>query len=168
MAESIGNIPKSYKTAVKALKSRVILGPSTIITSSEIACNVAKRMVQMQRSRNYAATIKEVRTYLEGHFSNPNLSLDYLSEVFHIQPKYLSKLFKEETGQKFVDFLIGLRMQHAHQLLATTVDSVQDIAEKVGYTSAISFRRVFKKVIGVSPSGCRGEHLLFDLNFSVE
>lgn len=111
----------------------------------------------IQDERNHAATIREVRKYIEVNFRNPNLSLDLLSEEFNIHAKYLSKLFKEETGHKFVDFLIDARMQYAKKQLSETSESVQDIAESTGYTNAISFSRVFKKVVGLSPSEYREE-----------
>ncbi|MFK4168606.1 helix-turn-helix domain-containing protein [Paenibacillus lautus] len=69
--------------------------------------------------------------------------------------KTLSKLFREETGQKFVDYLIELRMNHARRLLEETLLPVQDIATEVGYSNAISFGRMFKKLMGMSPGDYR-------------
>ncbi|WP_231571138.1 helix-turn-helix domain-containing protein [Gordoniibacillus kamchatkensis] len=114
-----------------------------------------ERMKAIREKRNYAGIIRDIRVYMEQSFANPNLSLDYLSEKFGINGKYLSKLFKEETGEKFVDYLIELRIRHARKLLAESGRSVQEVAEEVGYASAISFSRVFKKVTGVSPGDYR-------------
>ncbi|WP_256257675.1 MULTISPECIES: helix-turn-helix domain-containing protein [unclassified Paenibacillus] len=110
---------------------------------------------EAQDRRLHAATIRDMRKFIEEEYANPNMSLDYLSTTFNISSKYVSKLFKEETGQKFVDFLIDLRMLVAQRLLVETQASVQEVAEQVGYTSAISFSRVFKKVTGSSPSEFR-------------
>ncbi|QHW31904.1 helix-turn-helix transcriptional regulator [Paenibacillus rhizovicinus] len=110
---------------------------------------------EAQTKRQHAATIRDVRKYLELNYANHNLSLDYLSDYFHLNAKYLSKLFKEETGEKFVDFLIDVRMKEAEKLLANTQSTVQEVAEQVGYASNISFSRVFKKVTGSSPSEYR-------------
>lgn len=102
-------------------------------------------------SRNQGTLIKEVKGYIESNFKNPNLSLDYLQLKFGVNGKYLSRLFKEEYGLKFVDFLIDLRMQEAKRLLLESSLSVQDITEKLGYSSPISFARTFKKIVGMSP-----------------
>ncbi|WP_408892163.1 helix-turn-helix domain-containing protein [Paenibacillus taichungensis] len=112
---------------------------------------------EAQNRRLHAATIRDLRKMIEEQYANPNMSLEYLSSIFNINGKYVSKLFREETGQKFVDFLIDIRLQAAKRLLTETQGSMQEVAEKVGYTSAISFSRVFKKVVGYSPSEFREE-----------
>ncbi|MFK7691485.1 helix-turn-helix domain-containing protein [Paenibacillus sp. HJGM_3] len=119
--------------------------------------SLAGVLQEAQDSRLHSGTIREMRKFIEEQFANPNVSLEYLSGQFNINAKYVSKLFKEETGQKFVDFLIDVRLQHAQRLLTETQASVQEVAEQVGYTSAISFGRVFKKVVGCSPSEFREE-----------
>lgn len=109
----------------------------------------------LQESRNHSDTIRKIRSYMEQESANPNLSLDYLSDLFDISSKSLSKLFKEETGQKFVDYLIELRIRHAQKLLEETHLSIQDIAEQVGYANVISFGRMFKKIVCQSPGEYR-------------
>ncbi|WP_254664086.1 helix-turn-helix domain-containing protein [Paenibacillus sp. HGF5] len=112
-------------------------------------------ILALMEGRNHADTIQKVRLFMEQNSSNPDLSLNYLSERFGMNWKTLSKLFREETGQKFVDYLIELRMTHARRLLEETLLPVQDIATEVGYSNAISFGRMFKKLMGMSPGDYR-------------
>lgn len=121
----------------------------------EVLEHIFENLVLLQENRNHSEIIRGVRAYMEKESTNPNLSLDFLSEQFQMNPKTLSKLFKEETGQKFVDYLIELRINHARHLLEDTHHSIQEIAEEVGYTNAISFGRMFKKVMSVSPGEYR-------------
>lgn len=114
-------------------------------------------MRQMQDTKQYFSVICDIRKSIELEYSNPSMSLELLGERFDINAKYLSKLFKENTGQRFVDFLIDNRMEEAKRLLVETSYSIQEIAERVGYTNAISFRRVFKRTVGVSPGEYRTE-----------
>ncbi|MGO4185091.1 helix-turn-helix domain-containing protein [Paenibacillus sp. TAF43_2] len=116
-------------------------------------------LADMRYSGQHAAIIQEMRRVIEEEYVNPNMSLEYLSEKYDMNAKYVSKLFKETTGQKFIDFLIDIRLNEAKRLLKETRRTVQDIAEEVGYTSAISFTRVFKKVVGCSPGEYRSETL---------
>ncbi|MBB6732617.1 helix-turn-helix domain-containing protein [Cohnella zeiphila] len=99
--------------------------------------------------------VYEARKYIEEEYANPDLSLSHLSDRFGINGKYLSQLFKDEFGVKFVDFLIGLRISQSQKLLRDTELSVNEISRRVGYEHAISFGRVFKKSVGVSPGDYR-------------
>lgn len=120
-----------------------------------ILTELAAKLQEEQDKRQHAAIIREMRKYIENHYQDPNLSLEYLGDKFGIGPKYISKLFKEQSGGKFVDFLIDVRMGHARRLLEETSLSVQEIADRVGYLNAISFSRVFRRVAGCSPSEYR-------------
>ncbi|MCM3749954.1 helix-turn-helix domain-containing protein [Paenibacillus pasadenensis] len=119
---------------------------------------LANLLADMRYSGQHAGVILEIRSLIEKEFANPNMSLEYLSEKFSMNPKHVSKLFKETTGQKFIDFLIDIRLNRAKELLVETRKPIQSIAEEVGYTSAISFTRIFKKVVGSSPGEYRSEH----------
>jgi two-component system response regulator YesN len=104
--------------------------------------------------------IYEIKAYIEDNYANPDLSLNHISERFGINGKYASQLFKEEFGVKFLDFLIGLRMEHAKKMLLETGKSIHEISLNVGYVHAISFGRIFKKISGVSPGDYRKQMLM--------
>lgn len=99
--------------------------------------------------------IDQVKQHLETNYSNPDLSLSYLSEQFGLPSRVVSKLFKSITGERFVDYLMQLRMSQAKRLLTETDEPVQAISEKVGYLQVISFIRTFKKCEGVTPGEYR-------------
>jgi two-component system response regulator YesN len=99
--------------------------------------------------------IHEVKNYIEEKYANRDLSLNHLSEEFNLSSRYLSRLFKDEFGEKFVDYLVRVRIEHAKKLLQETPESVHGIALKVGYLHSFSFIRVFKKMVGVTPGDFR-------------
>lgn len=115
----------------------------------------AERLDKQRNLRSQGNLVQEVKAYIEKHYTKAELSLDYLQDKFGISGKYLSRLFKEEYGLKFVDFLIDLRIQEAKRLLTESELSVQEITERVGYSSPISFARTFKKITGVPPMDYR-------------
>lgn len=121
----------------------------------DVITRLSDVMGELSQNRRYNTQMKEIRDYVAAHFLNPDLSLTLLSDKFQISPKYLSQLFKESIGQNFSDFLIGLRIEHAKQLLRDTEATVQDISHLLGYANATSFIRVFKKITGISPGQYR-------------
>ncbi|WP_308637502.1 helix-turn-helix domain-containing protein [Paenibacillus silvisoli] len=125
---------------------------------SQIFESAVAKLQALKDSQRTRAVIGDIRAYIEEHFANPELSLDHLSDKFNLQAKNISKLFKEESGGNFVDFLIGLRMDKAKQLLLGTELSLQEISLQVGYFNYNSFNRAFKNVAGLSPSDYRKQH----------
>ncbi|MNE66448.1 HTH-type transcriptional regulator GadX [compost metagenome] len=72
------------------------------------------------------------------------------SKVF-ISPKYLSKLFKEELGVTYTDYITGRRMERATMLIANNDMSIEQIAVTVGYGTTAYFIKRFKEMYGCTP-----------------
>ncbi|MDR0668484.1 MAG: response regulator [Treponema sp.] len=85
-----------------------------------------------------------------------DLSLYALSEKFFLNPSYLSRRFKEETGKNITDTVLELRLEEACRLLKETERKINRIAVLVGYESPAYFSNIFKRRFGVSPQEYRG------------
>lgn len=121
----------------------------------DILVNVDKKFSFIRENNRNYKLIKNVRNYIDNHYWDSSLSLNQLSEEFGISANYVSRLFKEEFGEKFVDYLLQIRMKNAKLLLINTSSSIQEVANKIGYLSSISFIRIFKKVNAVTPGDYR-------------
>ncbi|UQZ82242.1 Transcriptional activator NphR [Paenibacillus konkukensis] len=110
---------------------------------------------EVRAVRNNDLLVCRVKQYIELNYADPELSLGKLSEYFELNPRYLSKLFKEEAGEKFIDYMLKVRLEEASRLLLATELSVQEIAERVGYLHVISFHRAFKNMFGLPPGDYR-------------
>lgn len=80
-----------------------------------------------------------------------DLSLHSFSERLFVNPSYLSRLFKKETGESFSNYVLSRRMERAKELLAAGA-KVYDAASSVGYQDVSYFAKVFRKYFGVAPS----------------
>ena len=99
-------------------------------------------------------TITSITRFLQEHMGE-DVSLGVLSEEFHLNPQYISQLFKSEIGVGFLAYLTGIRMERARKLLLTTDLPVAEVAERCGYGDYRVFTKVFKKNEGVTPSQYR-------------
>ena len=72
-----------------------------------------------------------------------------------ISPFYFSKLFKEETGANFIDYLTMARIERAKGFLRDKARSVKEISAAAGYADANYFSKLFKKVVGLTPTEYR-------------
>ncbi|MGG6312867.1 helix-turn-helix domain-containing protein [Paenibacillus macerans] len=106
-------------------------------------------------TKDQRSLVYDIRRFIEENFTNPEMSLELIGERFGIHGKYASQLFKEEFGVKFVDFLIALRIERAKRMLKETTKPIHEISLHVGYNHAISFGRIFKKILGMSPGDYR-------------
>jgi len=94
----------------------------------------------------------EVIDHIEQRFMQENLCLHALAEQFKVSEAYMYLLFKENIGSTFSDYLEARRIRYACELLASNNLSIKEIAYNSGYSNDHTFRRAFKKVIGVTPS----------------
>lgn len=95
------------------------------------------------------AALQRVVEYIDNHYASP-VTLTILSEMFHINPSYLCKLFRERMDKSFVNYLNEVRIGHARKLLDGPRLSVDEIAERAGFNNANYFVRVFKKTTGMT------------------
>jgi two-component system response regulator YesN len=155
----ISQLPKEYRNIWKGKTLSGILETVKRLETLElteenltrILKEYAEQAKELREDKGFHALMKEIRGYIEEDYANPELSLDYLSDKFEINPKYVSQLFKEEFGENFLDFLMRKRIEEAKRMLLSESHSIREIGDQVGYTNATTFRRVFKKVVGFSP-----------------
>ena len=102
--------------------------------------------------------INSITRYLQEHLSE-ELSLSVLAEEFHLNPQYISQLFKNEIGVNFLAYLTGIRMEKAKKLLLSSSLSVAEVAERSGYADYRVFTKAFKKSEGITPSQYRRDFL---------
>ncbi|MFS0917181.1 helix-turn-helix domain-containing protein [Brevibacillus sp. 179-C 1.1 NHS] len=96
-------------------------------------------------------SLSEVRDYMICNFDRP-LNVTTLAAMANLSPSYFGDSFKKAYGQSVMDYVTGLRMNHAKRLLRETNMRLRDIAKTVGYSDEFYFSRKFKKEVGVSPS----------------
>lgn len=86
------------------------------------------------------------------------ISLTSAGEALHMNPNYVSQLFKKEAGITFVQYVTQLRMEEAVNRLTMTKDTAVDIAAEVGFNDYFYFLKTFKKFTGKTPSQYRKEN----------
>ena len=96
--------------------------------------------------------IKNVVNHIEDNYTDCQISLSSVADHFNVNEIYLSRFFKEKTGENFSKYIERLRMEKAKELLGDNGLSVSVVAEKVGYFYPQVFRRVFKRYFRKTPS----------------
>lgn len=117
------------------------------------------RLVRTHAGNQYSAVVQKTLTYIDANLSS-DLSLNTLAQLMKISPGYLSSLFHRETGHTLAEYITGLRLKAALQMLKTTRLQVQTVAHLSGFSDPNYFSKQFKRIYGVTPLQYRREQAI--------
>lgn len=102
-------------------------------------------------SYNKSYAVKKIINYLNENYAQ-KISLEQIAKNMYLSPVYISKIFKEETGESPINYLIKIRLEKARDILLNKENKrIKNIANQVGYEDVYHFSKLFKKYYGVAP-----------------
>lgn len=117
----------------------------------------ALQRIREQREQQTITVMDKAKQYIQSRFTE-ELSLEEVADHVHLNAHYFSKVFKQQDGETFIDYLTGLRIDKAKQLINSPNEpSLKEVCFEVGYKDPNYFSRVFKKITGVTPTEYRGQ-----------
>lgn len=102
----------------------------------------------------------EILKYMNGNSSNAEFGLQEVAKKFSLNPQYLSRYFKLKVGMSFKKKLDSMRLNKSLMSLQMTEETVTDIALKYGFPDSKAYYRVFKEVMGITPSKYREQYMI--------
>lgn len=123
---------------------------SWFLEKTEAVC----RGMATTKEKESESVVAKAKAYINENYQK-DISLDDVSRMVDISPYYFSKLFKQEQGENFIEYLTRTRMNKARQLLKNQSYSIKEICAMCGYSDPNYFSRIFKKYEGVTPSEYR-------------
>lgn len=93
---------------------------------------------------------EKIIEYVQEHYKDENLSIAGIAEAFGMNPIYLSRFFREKTGEALLEYIVRFRIEKAKEYLKQGC-SICKTASEVGYNNYKTFIRAFKKLEGVTP-----------------
>lgn len=94
--------------------------------------------------------LNNILKYMEQHYSE-KITLESITQIFHLSKFYFTRVFKQFTGQTFTDYLNMIRIQESEKLLLNTAFPISRISASCGYVNVSSFNRNFHKLKGCTP-----------------
>ncbi|MFO1496963.1 MAG: helix-turn-helix domain-containing protein [Verrucomicrobiota bacterium] len=135
--------PKQYASSVRLLS---IFAEHLSMVSNQV-------VVQQQTAE--PPVITRAKQFIQEH-QGEDLSLGQVAKAVNTSTFYFCKMFKKATGVNFTDYLSRVRIEKAKNLLLNPNLRISEIAYEVGFQSLTHFNRVFKKIVGQSPTEYRG------------
>lgn len=98
--------------------------------------------------------IAQVQEWIADHYAEPRPVAE-MARRAGMTERTFTRRFRRATGYAPTEYVLALRMEEAKQMLETTAEPTERVAEAVGYSDSASFRRLFKRIVGVSPARYR-------------
>ena len=134
------------QTVYEALLNLDVRSGETFLRELEALLFPPRREVPEERTDPWPVIVR----YIEQHYMDPNLTANEVAGVAGVDKTHLSRVFREHTGETYIEYLSRVRLERAMVLLTDTDMPVQEIVEAVGYYDHSSFRRKFKARYGIS------------------
>jgi len=120
--------------------------------------SMLSNQVVLQQDNAEPPVITRAKEYIQEH-QTENLRLGHVAKAVNTSTFYFCKMFKKVTGINFTDYLSRVRIEKSKNLLLNPNLRVSEIAFEVGFQSLTHFNRVFKKILGQSPTEYRAQLL---------
>lgn len=117
-----------------------------------MVCN----QIVVQHANAEPPVIKRAKDFIQAHHAE-DLSLGQVAKAVNTSTFYFCKIFKKSTGINFTDYVSRVRIERARNLLLNPNLRVSEIAYEVGFQSLTHFNRVFRRIVGQSPSDYRSK-----------
>ena len=134
--------PQQYTAMIKLLE---IFATHVSTLANEIV---------VQEDEAESPLIRRARAYILANQADP-IDLDKVAQAMHVSTFYFCKMFKKATGLTFTDYLSRVRVEKAKTLLLNPHLRISEIAYDVGFQSLTHFNRMFRKIVGESPTAYR-------------
>lgn len=123
-------------------------------TISADLCGILR---EQKESANYRLR-DQIVDYIGRHYASYHFSVQTMADDLHMSASYLSRYFKDQTGQTILQYVTSVRMEKAKRLLLEGTDNMQQLAGQIGFGSVPGFIRKFKEIEGMTPGEFRTHH----------
>ena len=150
--EEISGISGKFKDGTSAL--------STLTSTKAYLTGLLEKAISQRNlvsEQKYSTVIEDAKEYIEKNYANEDISLNTVASSVNISPNHFSTVFSQETGETFIEYLTGVRMQKARELLRSTSLKSSEIGYRVGYRDPHYFSYLFKKTQNVTPKEFRND-----------
>jgi YesN/AraC family two-component response regulator len=146
----------SYRTLFLAFPHSLVYNMQLGLGGSFFITSLTSKLAVAQKSSGSASRyIREASDYMLSHYKE-RISLDILAERLSLNKYYLQKLYRQHTGHTPYEYLVNIRINHAKEMLRTSVKSISLVAEESGIENVSHFIKLFKKSEGITPMHIEG------------
>ena len=143
---------EGYSVGDAYIQSAVDAGTVDELSTISISMydDFVRRVHRIRENPKYSEPIRRCCNYIEMNLDR-NIRAQELADLIGYSVTYFTRRFREETGFGISDYVKAARIERAKILLETSEDSVQEISEKLGFTTRNYFTKCFREITGMTP-----------------
>ncbi|GMQ57010.1 response regulator transcription factor [Vallitalea sediminicola] len=152
LMDIIGNIKVSYEL------TSILEEITELSHAKELRYWMIIRMqnyiVKINDNKNITSSktiVLEAIDFINNNYAE-NITLDYVAEKLKISPYYLSKILKKHTNKNYTDIVAETRINKAKEMLSNNQYNIKEITYKTGFNTQNYFSKIFRKIVGVTPT----------------
>ena len=148
------NIIKLWDNVFENVNNVALSGEGLfLITASSLTNKNIK-----EEDSSVSSLASNIQHIINENFSNPKLSLAFIAKELSYNEKYISQIFKKNFNTTIQNYIEGLRMNNACNLIESGITSVKEMAKFCGYSDPLYFSKIFKKYFGIPPKYYSKKH----------
>ncbi|WP_284646512.1 helix-turn-helix domain-containing protein [Paenibacillus silviterrae] len=152
MKQEFPEITGKFPDVITLMKFHTVEDLVDLITK---ACMDVCEAIQEHKGRSGESLIGQMIDYVCDRSDQYDFSVQSMAHHFSLSTSYVSRFFKEHTGQTISDYMNTIRINNAKRLLEESDASIKEIVQRIGYFDTSSFIRKFKAEAGVTPGEYR-------------
>ena len=119
-----------------------------------------EQMLEEETNENVrlSAVTEKIRHYIDSHYKE-DISLQDVAGAMNYSDAYFCKIFKQCFGKGFIVYLSEYRVEKAKELLSDVAINIKNVSQEVGYRDSNYFAKVFKRIVGETPTEYRIQSL---------
>lgn len=154
-------LPPVFPVSAIAAQCFVMDDPENDMPEYRIASNLFRLYAEIFEPLDSKSTsyVRRARDYVDATYMLSELRVEEIANRLHLDRRYLSRIFKEKTGESLQEYIVSTRMAVAQKALSEGL-SVASAAERCGYTDVFLFSKMFKRRFGVSPANWKKQNVI--------
>jgi YesN/AraC family two-component response regulator len=143
--------PEKFERIANVFRKHFALGLETTGQDGEPVGELCRAECRLgERDARKMTQIRPAINYIDAHYDQP-ITLAGIAKASHLSVSRLAHVFKEQMGITLIDYVTGVRIERAKELLLGTDQSGTEICFQAGYHNQSYFTRTFKSLVGMTP-----------------
>lgn len=151
---------ETMEEVARELKCSISIEPTEVLKEIYTAYDIKNKINEaisklceqgVQSRENTESRESKILKYIQENYNDSNLNVAMIADQFELNPSYLSRFFKEQTGENLLSYINNYRVERAKELLVNTDKTLVNISLEIGFVNAAALTRAFKKYEGITP-----------------